>query len=134
MKTYSIFNVKGGVGKTTSATTIAHLLATEYGKKVLLVDLDPQSNSSSLFSSNQKNILDIIRGVFVQGDLNVLKAFNYTVGDLLLNPALDVHDVIAHTEYENLDFTAGVFRLGRNRGTAKGRYTDTPTIPLESAP
>lgn len=80
-----------------------HLLATEYGKKVLLVDLDPQSNSSSLFSSNQKNILDIIRGVFVQGDLNVLKAFNYTVGDLLLNPALDVHDVIAHTEYENLD-------------------------------
>ena len=103
MKTYSIFNVKGGVGKTTSATTIAHLLATEYGKKVLLVDLDPQSNSSSLFSSNQKNILDIIRGVFVQGDLNVLKAFNYTVGALLLNPALDVHDVIAHTEYENLD-------------------------------
>ena len=103
MKTYGIFNVKGGVGKTTSATTIAHLLATEYNKKVLLVDLDPQSNSSSLFSSNQSNILEIIQGVFVQGDLNVLKAYDYTVGDLLLDPALDVRKVITHTAYNNLD-------------------------------
>ena len=48
MKTYAFLNIKGGVGKTTSATTIAHILTSEYKKRVLLIDLDAQANSSSL--------------------------------------------------------------------------------------
>lgn len=103
MKTYALFNVKGGVGKTTSATTIAHILATEKKQKVLLVDLDPQSNSTSLFALKDVNILTLLKKVFVENDLNVLKAYDYTVGDLLVDSDLDVHKVIQKTSYENLD-------------------------------
>jgi chromosome partitioning protein len=42
----SFINLKGGVGKTTLALTIGEWLAYVYRKKVLLIDLDPQSNLS----------------------------------------------------------------------------------------
>lgn len=43
MKTIALLNEKGGVGKTTSAATLAHALARR-GRAVLAVDLDPQAN------------------------------------------------------------------------------------------
>lgn len=103
MKTLAFFNVKGGVGKTTSATTIAHLLATQHNKKVLLVDLDPQSNTTTLFSNNELDILSLLRKVFVQNDLSALKVFPLTVGDLLVDSSIDVNNVIQPTSYEGLD-------------------------------
>ena len=50
MKTIVFLNNKGGVGKTASTTTIVHMMATKFKKKVLLIDLDPQMNSSVMFS------------------------------------------------------------------------------------
>lgn len=44
MKTIIFLNIKGGVGKTATATTVAHMLAARYNKKVLLVDTDAQMN------------------------------------------------------------------------------------------
>lgn len=48
MKTLTVANQKGGVGKTTIALHLTHL-AKEQGKRVLLVELDPQSNASNCF-------------------------------------------------------------------------------------
>lgn len=49
MKVVSIINLKGGVGKTTTAAIMAELLAETYQKRVLLFDNDKQGNSSRLF-------------------------------------------------------------------------------------
>lgn len=82
MKKVSIFNFKGGVGKTVSAINISAILAEE-GYKVLLVDMDSQASLSSTFEAN-----DIDR---------------LSIGDLLLNDDLDIKDVLVKTEVENID-------------------------------
>ncbi len=46
MKTISVVNLKGGVGKTVTAVNLAGILAADYGKRVLLVDSDPQGDAS----------------------------------------------------------------------------------------
>lgn len=49
MKTISIVNLKGGVGKTVTAVNLAAILATEYAQRVLLIDADHQGNSSKFY-------------------------------------------------------------------------------------
>jgi len=54
MKTVAFFNNKGGVGKTTLVCNIGHYLASVEGKRVLIVDLDPQCNSTQLILSPER--------------------------------------------------------------------------------
>lgn len=63
----SLLNHKGGVGKTTSTVNIGAAIV-ELGKKVLLIDLDPQANLTiSLGIPRQKiTIYEALRG---EGDL-----------------------------------------------------------------
>jgi chromosome partitioning protein len=62
-KTVVFANQKGGVGKTTSASNLGAYLA-EAGKKVLLVDFDPQGNLSSSVgaASDRPGIYEVING------------------------------------------------------------------------
>ena len=80
-KTVSIFNQKGGVGKTTTCVNFAAALGLK-GKKTLLVDLDPQGNTTS--------------GVGI--DKTEIEKSTY---DILINDEA-AKDIVIKTEFKNL--------------------------------
>ena len=57
MKTISIINLKGGCAKSTTAINTAALLAMKHKKRVLLIDNDPQGNTSQFFGAYDENTL-----------------------------------------------------------------------------
>lgn len=89
-KAIAIFNQKGGVGKTTTAVNFSAALA-EKGKRVLLIDNDPQGNLSS--------------GVGI--DKSILEKTIYNV----LIQESNIEDVIIPTKFENLFIVPGSVEL-----------------------
>ena len=89
-KIISIFNQKGGVGKTTTNVNLCAGLALK-GKSVLSIDIDPQGNSTSGFGI-EKNKLE------------------YTIYDVLVED-YDINKIIQKTEVENLDLVPANIQL-----------------------
>lgn len=89
-KIIALANQKGGVGKTTSSVNLSSSLAF-LGKKVLLVDIDPQGNASSGVGVNKGEVENCI--------------YNVLVDDV------ELKDVLLHTELDNLDVIPATIQL-----------------------
>jgi len=82
-KAIAIFNQKGGVGKTTTNINLGACLAMK-GKKVLILDIDPQGNTTSGIGIKKKTL-------------------DYTVYDLLIDKDFDTRTAILPTAIDGLD-------------------------------
>ncbi len=80
-KILAVANQKGGVGKTTTAVNLSSCIA-ELGKKVLVIDVDPQGNTTSGFGIDRESV-------------------DATIYDILINDA-KAEDVIIETPYFGL--------------------------------
>jgi chromosome partitioning protein len=71
---FATVNQKGGVGKTTTAVNIASYLAT-FGKKILLIDSDPQGNASSGLGVDRNEVSLCMYDVIINGEeiRNIIK-------------------------------------------------------------
>ncbi|MFV0527202.1 MAG: ParA family protein [Lachnospiraceae bacterium] len=121
MKRISFLNNKGGVGKTASLTAVAHILAVEFGQRVLIVDMDPQSNSSALYgftgSEETYSLLDVIHGKTYP--------ITDTVEDILMDTKKDINDCIYETDYETLKIIPSYITLSAIENQLRAN-TDVP--------
>ena len=90
-KAIAIFNQKGGVGKTTTNINLAACLALK-GKKILILDIDPQGNTTSGMGISKKGLVR-------------------TMYEVLLSDKIEPSDAIIPTRVKNLDIIPASVQL-----------------------
>jgi len=121
-KIVSFSNQKGGVGKTTSCVNISAQIANK-GKRVLMIDMDPQGNATSGLglpkSKIKKTIYDVVIGKCKMEEAIIKTRFkNLSVVPATINLAgaeLELHDLEEAAE-ENLNF------FNKEINSVKGDY------------
>jgi chromosome partitioning protein len=112
-KVIAMVNQKGGVGKTTSTINLGAAM-TEYGRRVLLVDLDPQGALSAGLGVPHYEL-------------------DHTIHNLMVEPRVSLDDVLIHTRVKhmdlipsNIDLAAAEIQLvnevGREQTLARALY------------
>jgi len=85
-RTIAIFNQKGGVGKTTTNVNLSACLAKK-GKKILVVDIDPQGNTTSGFGINKNELTSSIYDVLINGIHLKEAVINTDIDNLFIVPS-----------------------------------------------
>ena len=84
-KVIAVFNQKGGVGKTTTNVNLTASLGS-MGKKILVLDLDPQGNTTSGYGIDKQSVERTIYDVIIEG--------------------VEINEAILSTEFDNIDIVA----------------------------
>jgi len=117
-KIIAFANQKGGVGKTTSAVNIAASVGI-LGKKVLLIDLDPQGNTTSGVGINKKNLKASSYEVLI-GEIAAEKAVQETEFKNLW--VLPSNISLAGAEFDLYQLDNREYRLKEQLEAIKGNY------------
>lgn len=116
-KIIAVANQKGGVGKTTTAVNLSAALA-RMGKKVLLIDCDPQGNATSGLGIDKEGLEQSIYDVLVN-EVSIQDVIIETQFKLALVPA--VMD-LAGAEVELVEFEDKLYRLKKAVADIKDTY------------
>ena len=111
MRTRVVFNQKGGVGKSSIAVNLAAISAYQ-GFKTLLIDLDPQANSSqyllgddATYSADKPALEPNIENYFEEmlGTTQSKGLLSNAIGSILKNRAKGLQSYVHSSPFKNLD-------------------------------